>query len=383
MEGFALKVRGGMSQFDMRFRIREHVANLTPYSPGKPIDEVKREFGVSEVIKLASNENPLGPSPKAVKAFLASVEKLHLYPDASHYELKNAIAKKYGVKKEQIVVGDGSDELLRCLPECLIGPGDNVVLGDPSFPRYSTMSKLAGAELRKVPLDENARHDLKSMANAVDKNTRIVWIANPNNPTGTIVFENEVRELIKSIPENCIVALDEAYFDYATHSDYPNSLRMLEEGLPVVIFRTLSKTYGIAALRVGFAIMPEEIAVAMDKLREPFNLTIPAQDAAIAALEDNEFLARSVSYNQFAVKRLSEIVEGVGAKVTESFANFVWADFGVPARPLFDALLREGVITRTGDVFGCPNHMRISTGTEAQLETLRAAFDKVMAGIAK
>lgn len=370
-----------MPQSGMRFRIRDNVAELTPYSPGKPIDEVRREFGLTEIIKLASNENPLGASPKAVRAYLDAASQLNLYPDASHYELKGAISEKYGVPREQVVVGDGSDELLRCLPECLVGPGDNVVLGDPSFPRYSTMSKLAGAELRKIPLDSDSKHDLIKMGEAIDENTRIVWVANPNNPTGTIVLEDGIRKLVSLIPDNCVLAIDEAYFDYAVHPQYPNSLKMLEEGLPVVIFRTLSKTYGIASLRVGFAVMPQEIAVAMDKLREPFNLTISAQKAAVAALTDDEFLSESIRYNSVAVARLSKIVEIFGAKTTESFANFVWADFGVPTRPLFDALLREGVITRTGDVFGCPNHMRISTGTEAQMDTLESAFEKVMAKV--
>ena len=352
---------------------------MHPYSPGKPIDEVKRELGLSEVVKLASNENPLGPSPKAIAAVKAAAEEMHLYPDGAAYDLKQAISAKFGVPHNRVVVGNGSDEIIHMLGLVMLsGPEDEVIVGEPSFVRYDAAAHLAPSKLIKVPLDSDYRHDLSAMAARVTPNTKMVFVANPNNPTGTVVGRREVDAFLRDVPSDVLLILDEAYLEFAEHlEDYPASTLYLDRP-NVVGLRTFSKTHGLAGIRVGYGFVPEWLSDAIDRAREPFDVNALAQAAGIAALSDTEHVRRTLENNTRGMKRLNEFLVAHGARPVESYANFVLADFGRPARPLFDQLLRQGVIVRPGDVLGCPNCLRISIGTDEEMSKLLSALEQSM-----
>lgn len=357
---------------------RPNLDRLQLYSPGKPIEEVRREFGLQKVIKLASNENPLGPSPRAVEAIRAAADQVHLYPDAAASGLRDAIAKRLSIPVQQISVGNGSDELIHYLGLAFLERGDNVVAAHPSFVRYYATAHLADAELRLIPLDANDAHDLDAMAAVVDDRTRLLFIANPNNPTGTIVDGKRLRRFLDDVSERTVVVLDEAYYEFCDSPDYVGAHQLLHEGRPVVGLRTLSKTYGLAGIRVGYLFGPPEWVQAIERVREPFNVNSLAQTAAIAALEDEEYLRRSIEQNKRGLARLTEILTAAGAKVAKSYANFVWARFPFPTALLCARLLEKGVITRSGDVFGCPDCVRVTVGTDDELRVFEAALKQVM-----
>lgn len=363
--------------------IRPNVLRMVPYAPGKPIEEVKRELGLDRVVKLASNENPLGPSPKAVAAVKAAAERMHIYPDGAAFELKRAISEKFGVPQSRILVGNGSDELLHLLGLLFLGdPDDEVVMGDPSFSRYIAAAELAPCRLVKVPLDSGFRHDLLAMAREVTERTRLVFIANPNNPTGTIVRQKELDSFVDDLPERATLVLDEAYFEFASSEpDFPNSLDYIARGRNVVGLRTFSKIYGLAGIRVGYGFASEAIVDGIDRAREPFDVNSLAQVAAVAALEDDEHLERTVENNRRGLEQLREAFLKVGARPMESFANFMFADLGRPAKPVFEALLKLGVITRSGHALGNDRCLRVSVGTEDELEVFSQALAQVMSPV--
>lgn len=349
---------------------------LRPYVPGRPIEEVQREYGLSDVVKLASNENPLGPSPLAIQAIADYARFSHLYPDAGCVNLRAAVAEQIKIPESLIVVGNGSDEMIHLLSLLLLKPGDSIVMGSPGFSQYEAGATAVGALTRKVPLDTDARHDLPAMLAAIDETTRIVWIANPNNPTGTIVRRSALADFVDRVPDDVAIVLDEAYFEFATDPQYADST---EFDRPNVIgLRTFSKTYGLAGLRVGYAIAPEDIAVALNKIRSPFNVNALAQHAALAALNDRSHLAETVRNNADGVDRLRRFLTELHCKTFESFANFVWADIGVPTDRLCEDLLRQGVIVRPGSAFGCPTHLRISVGTPSEMDRFEEAFSEIL-----
>lgn len=360
--------------------IRPNVLQMVPYSPGKPIDEVKRELGLERVIKLASNENPLGPSPKAVEAVSMMLTQMHLYPDGAAFQLREALAQKFNLPMRQVVVGNGSDEIIHLLGQIFLEKGsDEIIVGDPSFARYDAAAGLADCVLTKVPLTPDMRLDLVGMANAVGPNTKLIFIANPNNPTGTMVTRQEVDALIASIPSDVVVVLDEAYFEFASGADdFPNSLDYVQRYSNVVGMRTFSKAYGLAGLRVGYAFVPEVIADAIDRAREPFNVNILAQAAAIAALNDEQYVRDTVELNRRGIETLESVFREVGGTPFSSHANFVMADIGRPAKPVFESLLKRGVIIRSGHVLGMPNCVRVSVGTDEELAVFVEEFRTVM-----
>jgi histidinol-phosphate aminotransferase len=364
--------------------LRPNVLKMNPYSPGKPIDEVKRELGLTRVVKLASNENPLGPSPKAVEAVRDAALQLHLYPDGAAYNLREAIANHYGLPMHQIVVGNGSDEIIHLLGQILLGESsDEVIVGNPSFVRYDAAAGLADCKLVKVPLNSEQRIDLVAMAEAITANTKLIFIANPNNPTGTIVTQDELDAFLAKVPESVVVVLDEAYCEFAEGAfGYPNSLNYVNRFANVVGMRTFSKAYGLAGIRVGYAFVPDAIADAVDRAREPFNVNILAQVAAIAALQDREYVAETVRVNQDGLDRLEAVFTECGGTPYKSYANFVMADIGRPAQPVFQALLERGVITRSGHVLGMPNCLRVSVGTPNEISIFVEEFRAVMAPVA-
>jgi len=360
--------------------IRPNVQGMRAYSPGKPIDEVRREFGLDRIIKLASNENPWGPSPLGVAAAQDALASANFYPDGAAYELRKALSDHHGVPIEQIVAGDGSDELIQLLGLTLLGsPDDEVVMGDPSFVQYASVAALAPCKLIRAPLDSEARHDLDAMAAACTAKTKIVFIANPNNPTGTVVDRVSFEAFLSRLPESAVLVLDEAYFEFARAycDDYPSSQDYLSHGR-VVGLRTFSKAYGMAGMRVGYGFFPTWLADGVNRVRAPFNVNCMAQAAGAAAISDTAHLKKTIDGTREGLKKLNEIFSRVGAKVAPSFANFVWADLGQPARPIFDALLAKGIIVRPGDVLGNPNALRVSVGTPDELEMFEAALVEVM-----
>jgi histidinol-phosphate aminotransferase len=361
--------------------IRPNVLRMRAYSPGKPIEELRRELGLSQIVKLASNENPWGPSPVAVRAIEEAVSDLHRYPDGAAHELRSAISSHFRIPLNQIVVGNGSDELIHMLGLVLINSEeDEIVAGHPSFVQYAAVANLAPCKLVQVPLDANETHDLRAMASAVTPRTKMVFVANPNNPTGTIVGRAELEWFIKQLPDTCVLVLDEAYFEFASasSSDYAGATEFLATE-KVVSLRTFSKAYGLAGIRVGYGFFPAWLADGVERIRAPFNVNNLAQVAGAAALKDTAHLSKTLEGTRKALDRLSAIFKRVGAKATPSFANFVWADIGRPARPVFQSLLESGVIVRPGDVLGNPNALRVSVGTEAELDAFEKAFLGVIA----
>ncbi|MBW7926556.1 MAG: histidinol-phosphate transaminase [Fimbriimonadaceae bacterium] len=356
--------------------IRPNVGRMVPYSPGKPIEEVRRELGLERIVKLASNENPLGPSPNAVEAIREAAAQLHLYPDASGHDLVHAIAAKHGIAPSQVVLGNGSDELIHLLGLItLAGPGDRLVMGHPSFVRYEAAAQIADAELVHVPVDADFRLDLNAMAKACDERTKLVFVANPNNPTGTIVRECELRAFLADLPETTLAVLDEAYFEFAAdESDFPNGLDLLREGHRVFVMRTFSKAYGLAGIRIGYGFGSESVVDAIHRAREPFNVNSLAQAAAIAALGDDEHLQKTLSVNREGMARIEAMLVGLGGRCSQSFANFVYADMGRPVEGLFQGLLRRGVIIRAGRPMGGPNALRITIGTPEEVSILEEAL---------
>lgn len=353
---------------------------MHPYQPGKPISAVKRELGLDEVIKLASNENPFGSSPKALAAIQKAIPDLHLYPDGAAFELRTAIAEKFNIPFNQVIVGNGSEELIACLGLALLNDSnDEVVTAAHSFPRYDAAADLAPAKFTKVEMGPGWRYDLTSLAKAVNENTKIVYIANPNNPTGTIVGKEELRSFQRDLPKQTLLALDEAYFEFAQRSpDYPDGREMVLEGQNVVAMRTFSKIYGLAGLRLGYAFVPPYITDAYDRVRAPFDVNSLAQVAGIAALQDDEFLNKTLDNNLAGLHLVQKAVEAVGCEVTESYTNFHFIDLKRPAMPVFQALLERGIITRPCTGYGAPNHLRVSIGTPDENQAFIEAFRKVM-----
>ena len=360
--------------------IRRNVLQMQPYSPGKPVEEVKRELGLDRVVKLASNENPFGPSPMAIEAIKSAAEKMHIYPDGAAFDLKKALSTKLNLPSSNLMVGNGSDELIHMIGLILLGSEeDEMIMGDPSFSRYDPAAQLGPSKLIKVPLDAAYKHDLPAMARAATDRTKLLWIANPNNPTGTIVRKPEVDRLLADLPEQVVVVLDEAYYEFAAHvEDFPNSRDYVAEGKNVIGLRTFSKAYGLAGIRLGFGFGPDAIIDAINRVREPFNVNSLAQIAGIAALEDHEHVTKTVENNRKGLNFLAAVFEQVGAKPCESFANFIYADLGRPARPIFQALLERGVITRPGDVLGNPTCLRVSVGTEEEMNIFAEKLLEIM-----
>lgn len=354
---------------------------MRPYSPGKPIDEVKRELGLEDVVKLASNENPLGPPAAALEAIAREARELNLYPDASGHHLKAALSERLGLPPTQIALGNGSDEIIHYLGLVFLhDEDDELLVGDPSFVRYDAAAGVAGCRLVKVPLDADLRHDLPAMAGAITGRTRLAFIANPNNPTGTIVRLPEVERFLEALPEGVPLVIDEAYFEYArAESGYPSALELLKAGRPVVGMRTFSKAHGLAGIRLGYAFGPEEVIDAVERVRAPFNVNSLAQAAAIAALGDGEHIRRTVENNRTQMARADAALHAMGLRTTESCANFICVDVGRPARPVFEALLRQGVIVRPGDVLGLPTWLRVSVGTPSEVDRFLAALAAIVA----
>lgn len=347
----------------MQVKYRKELDAIPVYVPGKPIDDVKRELGLGKVIKLASNENPLGFSPRVKEAVAKALEEANLYPDGNSTLLKEAIAKKYGILPDMVLPTNGSDEMLDLIAKTFIEKGDEVVMADITFPRYFATSQMMGAVIRKVPL-LNLAYDIEGFKKAVNANTKIVWLCNPNNPTGTIFSEQKLVELLEAIPASTLVVYDEAYSEFASHPDYPkNSLKLLEKYKNILLLKTLSKAYGLAGLRLGYTIGDPELLSAINKIRNPFNVTLITQAAAIAAINDEEFLSRVIANNDEGKKYIYEEFDKMGLEYSKTEANHIIFNVKKDSGMVFNELLKRGVIIRPAAGFNPNTWLRVSIGT--------------------
>lgn len=362
----------------MKSLVPPHIAGLQPYQPGKPIEELERELGVAEAVKLASNENPLGPSPKAMEAVRLAVGEVHRYPDGSAYYLRHALAERLGVSPDEVVVGNGSNDLLVLLTQALLSPGDEAVMGDPAFVVYRLAVKAVDGRAVEVPLVEHT-HDLPAMVQAVTERTKLLFVANPNNPTGTMVTAKEVDALLAALPDHVLVVMDEAYVEYIGREDFPDCLEAVRSGSNVVVCRTFSKIYGLAGLRVGYAVAPAPVVEAINQVRPPFNVNRLAQAAALAALDDEVHVAASRKANRAGLAQLTSGLEAMGCAYVPSVANFLLVELG-DGRAAYEALLRQGVIVRPMAGYGLASFVRVTVGTGEENERFLEALKAWLAG---
>jgi len=355
-----------------------YIESLQPYVPGKPIEEVEREYGVSNVAKLASNENALGPSPRALAAAREACGKVNLYPDGSAFFLKNALAAKLGVPADEVFVGNGSNELIELMVRTFVLEGEEVLTSANTFVAYRLAAQAHGRSLVEAPMKDR-RYDLVALRGMLTRKTKLVFLANPDNPTGTYFGLEELEPFLAAVPKNVIVVLDEAYVEFVTARDFPNGLEIRKRHPNVVALRTYSKIYGLAGLRLGYGVARREWVEYLDRVRAPFNVNLVAQAAGVAALEDEEHVRKSRALVEAERPFLVQGLTALGAKVLPSQANFVFADFGQPGKELFEALLKEGVVVRPMGGYGFPNAQRITVGLRSENEKCLAALKKVLA----
>ncbi len=356
--------------------IPDYIRNIAPYVPGKPIEELAREYGIDNAIKLASNENPHGPSPKALAALSKCFAGLHRYPDGAGFELTQCLARHLNVKANQIVLGNGSDDLLGMLGRVLLQPGDEAVVPDPSFLMYTIVTQSAGAVPVKVPLKDRGL-DLQAVSDRVGPRTRLIFICNPNNPTGSVVHRKAFEKFLGTLPGNVVVVVDEAYFEFVRDPDCISGIAYLGAEPAVVTLRTFSKAYGLAGLRVGYGVMDTPLAELLQRVRMPFNVNTLAQTAAAAALEDTDFLAQTLTTVHQGLDFLYAELDRRGVPFFPSQANFFLIDVGRPADEVFEGMLRQGVIVRSMRVYGYPEYIRVSLGLPEENRRFLKALDVV------
>lgn len=357
----------------MTLRIHPDIASLSPYVPGKPIEELQRELGLTRVIKLASNENPLGPSPKALAVLSESAATLHRYPDGGAVRLREALADRWKVSPDHVILGNGSDEILGLLARTFLSPGDEAVMADQTFVIYKMEVMAAHGKPAVVPLRE-WRHNLPAMADAITDRTRLLFVCNPNNPTGTMVTSADVVRLMERIPPHLIVVFDEAYYEYVRGPEFPDSMAYVKQGRNVIVLRTFSKIYGLAGLRIGYGITTPEITNFLNRVRPPFNANSLAQRAALAALGDDEHVSRSRTVNGAGMGQMTAGLKALGFEPVPSEANFLYFDVGREGRGVFDELLREGIIVRhiEGPM------LRVTIGLEEENHAFLEALKRVL-----
>jgi histidinol-phosphate aminotransferase len=355
----------------------EHILGIAPYEPGKPVEELERELGIHDAIKLASNENPLSPSDRVKNAIADALNNLNRYPDGSGYYLRQALAKKHDVNGDQVVLGNGSNELIELLVRTFLRPGDEAVVPHPSFVVYPMIVQAAGG-IRVMVMLKDHRLDLEAMARAITPMTKIVFIANPNNPTATIVTADEVAHFMSKLPERTIVVFDEAYMEFAHGPDFPDTLEYIKQGRKVVLLRTFSKAASLAGLRVGYGIADADAVALMNRIRQPFNVNALAQVAAMAALEDDSHTLECVRMIEAGRHYLYEEFNTLGVKYVPSRANFILVDVGRSASDIYQRLLKEGVIVRPMTPFGMESALRVTVGTPQENRRLVKALRTVL-----
>ena len=356
----------------------EHILGIAPYEPGKPTEELERELGIVDAIKLASNENPLGPSDRVQKALIAALPHLNRYPDGSGHYLRQALAKKHGVSIDQVVLGNGSNELIELIVRTFLRPGDEAVVPHPSFMVYPMIVQAAGG-IRVMVMLKDYRLDLEAMARAITPMTKMVFIANPNNPTATIVTADEVAHFMSRVPPRTIVVFDEAYIEFAMGPDFPDVLASVKQGRKVMVLRTFSKSASLAGLRVGYGVADADAIALMNRIRQPFNVNALAQVAALAALDDESHVMECVRMIEAGRHYLYDEFNALGIKYVPSRANFILVDVGHSASDVYQKLLKEGVIVRPLTPFGMESALRITIGTPQENRRLVKALRHVLA----
>ena len=357
-------------------RVKPYIRSLAPYVPGKPIEELERELGIRGSIKLASNENPLGPSPRAVEAMRQAAAEVHRYPDGASFALRAALSKKLGVAGDQLVFGAGADEILELIAKTLIGEGDEVVYAWPSFAMYPIVVQGMGAKGVAVPLNRDLVHDLDGILAAITKQTRVVMVCNPNNPTGTSVGAEAFERFVTALPEDVVLAVDEAYYEFVRRPDFPDSLALTRRRPGTVVLRTFSKIYGLAGIRIGYGVCDRELASYLERARHPFNVNRLAEVAALAALEDDEHVRRTREINAAGARYLAAELGRLGIETWPTDANFILARTGAG---VYEALLAQGVIVRPMRGFGLTEHVRISIGLPEENERFIKALAELLA----
>ena len=357
-------------------QIPDYIRTLIPYEPGKPIEEVEREYGVSNSIKLASNENPLGPSPKALAAIREKLDQLHLYPDGDCFYLKRGMAQKLGVAPENLIFGNGSNEIIELAVRTFMRPGDDAVMAEQAFVVYPLVVQAVGGNIKAVPLRKYT-HDLAAIGDAVTRQTRVVFLANPNNPTGTIYRRDEWERFLGKLPPDLLLIVDEAYFEYVQDPAYPDSLRYHAADRAILTLRTFSKLYGLAGLRIGYGVGSKELVDMMQRVRQPFNVNAAAQWAALAALDDIDHVKRSLEVNRQGIEYLQTEFIRLGLQFVSSDANFILVRVG-KGQAVFKQLLRQGVIVRPMEGYRFPEHVRVTVGTMEENRKFVDALQRVI-----
>ena len=367
----------------MKLVIPENINQIKPYPPGKPQDELEREYGIKDSIKLASNENPWGPSPKVVRALRSELLNLNRYPDGSSYYLTQALAEKAGVDPEEIVLGNGSNEVIEFLVKAFVKEGDEVITSHPSFLMYQKFVQIRDGVNFVVPL-KDLHHDLDVILEMISEKTRLIFIDNPNNPTGTVIKPVDLYEFLSNVPESVIVVLDEAYVDFmemGSRIDVYSLVRNSENRCPVVLLRTFSKAYGLSGLRVGYGIMDRKVAACLHKVRQPFNINRMAQAGALAALEDEDYYRQTLDNTRSGLSFLMKNVNRLGCRGLESQTNFLMVDVMGNGDRLYEAMLYKGVIIRSMSSYGFSHYIRVTVGTEEEnnrfIEALSLCLDEL------
>lgn len=341
------------------------LSHLEPYPPGKTIEEIQRELGLrGPIYKLNSNENPLGPSEKVINELVKALAEIHLYPEASYRTLREAIARKWGLTPENIILGNGSNEVLEFIFKAYLEKEDEIILSEPSFLMYEKFAEIYGVRIKKIPLTPEYKHDLKRILSALTDKTKAIFLDHPHNPTGSVLMKRDWEEFFREIPENLLVVIDEAYGEFINDLEVPLGVEFLKKGYPVLITRTFSKAFGLAGLRLGYGMALESIIKTLDLVRQPFNVNSLALKAGLLVLQDEEYQKRSVSLVIEGRKYLTEELTKLGFKVYPSQANFILVDFGKICKKLYDYLLKRGILTRPLEAYGFLNCLRITFGTE-------------------
>ncbi|MFK8068447.1 MAG: histidinol-phosphate transaminase [Gammaproteobacteria bacterium] len=353
------------------------VAGLHPYQPGKPLEELEREYAVTDAVKLASNENPLGAGKLAIKAMHSCEQDIARYPDGSGYKLKQLLAKQLEVKTENITLGNGSSEILELVARTFVTPEDEVIFSEHAFAVYPILSQAVGATAVVTPA-KHWGHDLSAMRDAVTEKTRLIFVANPNNPTGTWLESKALLDFVSSIPSNVLVLIDEAYFEYVNEDDYPDTIKWLDQYQNLIITRTFSKIHGLAGLRIGYGITHSKVADLLNRVRQPFNSNSPALAAAEAALQDYSHINESLETNSSGMVQLITAFEKIGLNYIPSVGNFICVEFDQPGVEIYEALLHKGVIVRPIAVYGMPKFLRITIGSEKENSRFIQALNDVL-----
>lgn len=356
--------------------VRKHILSIDPYEAGKPIEEIKRQLGLREVIKLASNENPLGPSPKAMAAIRKNLRNINRYPDSNGFYLKRKLAKGLGLQSSNIILGNGSDELIDIIIKTFVEEDEHIITSDGTFLEYKIISQVKGRIVVTLPL-RYFKYDLEAIKKKIDSRTKLIFISNPNNPTGTYVTRSEIEDFIKDLPEDVLLVLDEAYDTFIDVDDFPSSISYIKDK-NVVVLRTFSKGYGLAGLRVGYALARPELAAYMEIARQPFNVNFLAQAGAIAALDDKKFLAKTRKIILDGKSYLYDKLSSMGIAYVPSVSNFILLDVGRDGVAAFKEMLKYGVIVRDMKQYGFKNFIRVTIGTRKENERFIKVLKKVM-----